>query len=552
MTVPAAASVRDPNRYRPPAIGGLADLLDRHVRERPRARALVVTGDRVELSYGALSALADDVAARLGGTGLRRGDVVGLACANTAEFVVALLGGARAGLVVAPVDPALPASQVSARLEALGVRALLTGPSAGEAAPVTPSGVPAWPLRVAVSRAGTASAALNADAPAPATAARGAARELTVGDALVLFTAGTTDQAKMVPLTHANVAASVRGICATYELGPGDATVAVMPFFHGHGLFAALLASLASGGCVLLPARGRFSAHTFWDDMRAAGATWFTAVPTIHEILLDRSAIDHPGPRAPAHSPPLKFVRSCSAPLNAATQRALERALGAPLLSAYGMTESTHQVTSEPLPRHGSLKHGSVGRSTGVELRVVGPGGRPCPAGAEGEVWVRGATVARGYLADPAETERSFGDGWLRTGDLGTLDEDGYLFLTGRIKNLINRGGEKISPEHVEDVLAGCPGVAEAAVFAVPDATYGQRVGAAVVLSRGESVGPEEILRYCRARLAAFEVPDRLSVVAALPHTAKGGLDRAAVGALYADAADGTDAADRHRGPGLT
>ncbi|MFJ4846270.1 MULTISPECIES: FadD7 family fatty acid--CoA ligase [unclassified Streptomyces] len=542
MTVPAAAPVRDPQRYRPPAVTGLGGLLDRQLRERPRARALVVTGDRVELSYGALAALADDVAGRLGGRGLRRGDVVGLLCANTVEFVVALLAGARAGLVVAPVDPALPEAEVSARLEALGVRALLVGPYEGGAAPVGRVRVPAWTLRVAVSRAGAVSAALDAGAPAPADG-RGAARELADDDALVLFTPGTTGRAKMVPLTHANVAASVRNICATYELGPGDATVAVMPFFHGHGLLAALLSSLASGGSVLLPARGRFSAHTFWDDMRAAGATWFTAVPTIHEILLDRSAVDQAGPQPASYRPPLKFVRSCSAPLNAATQRALERALGAPLLSAYGMTESTHQAASEPLPHHGKLKHGSVGRATGVELRVVGPGGRPCPAGAEGEVWVRGATVARGYLADPDGTERGFGDGWLRTGDLGTLDEDGYLFLTGRIKNLINRGGEKISPERVEDVLAGCPGVAEAAVFAVPDATYGERVGAAVVLSRGESVGPEEILRYCRTRLAAFEVPDRLAVVASLPHTAKGGLDRPAVHALYAD---------RPRGPGLT
>ncbi|MGW3246084.1 FadD7 family fatty acid--CoA ligase [Streptomyces sp. NPDC001070] len=538
MAVPAAASVRDPNPYRPPAVTGLADLLDRHVRERPRARALVVTGDRVELSYGALAALADDVAARLGRAGLRRGDVVGLVCANTAEFVVALLAGARGGLVVAPVDPALPESRMSARLEALGVRALLLGPATDAVAPVAPAGVPAWTLRVEVSRAGTASAALDAGARAVG-AVRGAAHELSGHDALVLFTAGTTDRAKMVPLTHANVAASVRGICAAYELGPGDATVAVMPFFHGHGLFAALLASLASGGCVLLPALGRFSAHTFWDDVRAAGATWFTAVPTIHEILLDRSATDYPDPR----TPPLKFVRSCSAPLNAATQRALERTLGAPLLAAYGMTESTHQATSEPLPHHGPLKHGSVGRSTGVELRVVDRDGRPCPAGTEGEVWVRGATVARGYLANPAGTAHSFADGWLRTGDLGSLDEDGYLFLTGRIKNLINRGGEKISPEHVEDILAGCPGVAEAAVFAVPDATYGQRVGAAVVLSRGETIGSEEIARYCRTRLAAFEVPDRIDIVAALPHTAKGGLDRAAVDALYAD---------RPRGPGIT
>jgi acyl-CoA synthetase (AMP-forming)/AMP-acid ligase II len=281
---------------------------------------------------------------------------------------------------------------------------------------------------------------------------------------------------------------------------------------------------------VLLPERGRFSAHTFWDDVRVVAATWFTAVPTIHEILLDRSALEYPGPQAA----PLKFVRSGSAPLNTATQRALERTLGAPLLSAYGITECTHQVTREPLPQQGSLKHGSVGRPTGVNLRIVDKNGQPCPAGTEGEVWLNGPNVTRGYLGNPAETAHSFTEGWFRTGDLGTLDEDGYLFLTGRIKNLINRGGEKISPEHVEGILAGYPGVTEAAVFAIPDPTYGQRVGAAVVVSECESSGSQEILRYCREQLSAFEVPDRLEIVPALPHTPKGALDRRAVDAEYA------------------
>lgn len=526
MAVPAAASVRDANRYRPPQVSGLADLLDRQVRERPSARALVVTGERVQLSYRALAALADEVAARLGGAGLCPGDAVGLICANTAEFVVGLLGAARAGLVTAPLDPALPESQLASRTAGLGARAVLVDTSV-PAAVVPP--VPAWPLRVDLSRAGTATVGLETSV-CGELQSTAASRELSDRDALVLFTAGTTGGAKMVPLTHANVAASLQNICATYELGPDDATVAVMPFFHGHGLFAALLASLASGGCVLLPERGRFSAGSFWDDMRAVGATWFTAVPAIHEILLERSEREYPGPQAP----PLKFVRSCSAPLNTATQRALERTFGAPLLSAYGMTESSHQATSEPLPQRGELRQGSVGRPTGVEVRVVDHGGRPRPAGVEGEVWVQGPTVARGYLADGEESARTFVDGWLRTGDLGTLDGDGYLSLTGRIKNLINRGGEKISPEHVEDILAGCPGVAEAAVFAVPDAVYGQRVGAAVVVREADGAGREEILRYCRDRLAPFEVPDRLEVVAALPYTAKGGLDRKAVQARYA------------------
>jgi acyl-CoA synthetase (AMP-forming)/AMP-acid ligase II len=180
------------------------------------------------------------------------------------------------------------------------------------------------------------------------------------------------------------------------------------------------------------------------------------------------------------------------------------------------------------------VKHESVGQPTGVRVRIVAPDGSTCPTGAAGEVWVHGPTVARGYLANPDDTMRNFVDGWFRTGDLGALDEDGHLFLTGRIKNIINRGGEKISPEHVEGVLAECRGVTEAAVFAIPDATYGEGVGAAVVVAEGESLAAEEILEDSRNRLAPFEVPERLTVVAALPHTAKGALDRRAVEDQYA------------------
>jgi acyl-CoA synthetase (AMP-forming)/AMP-acid ligase II len=529
MAFSTPKSVHDEIRYRRPAVTGLADILDRHVAECPGARALVITADRIHVSYRELGAMVDDVAARLRSTGLHRGDPVGLVCASTAEFVVGLLGASRAGLVVAPMDPTLPESQLSARIEEMGAQAVLVGPPAVGAAPVAQVHVPAWTLRVDVSGTGTPTVALGAGARA-ARRTGGADRESSDQDALILFTAGTTDQAKMVPLTHANVAASVRGICDSYELGPGDATVAAMPLFHGHGLFAMLLASLASGGSVLLPARGKFSAHMFWDDVRDAAATWFTAVPTIYEILLNRAAREFPGPDVA----PLRFVRSCSAPLNAATGRAIERALGVPLLSAYGMTETTHQAASEPLSEHGPLKQGSVGRATGVNLRVVDQDGHPVPACTEGEVWVHGPTVTRGYLRNPAETARNFVDGWFRTGDLGRLDDDGYLFLTGRIKSLINRGGEKISPEHVEDILTGYPGVAEAAVFAIPDPTYGERVGAAVVVYDGENIGSEEILQYCRTRLSAFEEPDRLDIVPALPHTPKGALDRRAVGAQYA------------------
>ncbi|MGD6742150.1 AMP-binding protein [Streptomyces sp. BH106] len=458
-------------------VTGLADLLDRQARARPHAPALVTTGrhgdERVPLSYEALDALADQEAGRFAAAGLGAGDVLGLVAGNTVDFVAALLGAARAGVVAAPLDPGLPDAELRLRVGDLGASAVLRGDE------------------VVISA--------------------GAGRRAGKEDTLVLFTAGATGRARMVPLTHTNVAASVNNICATYALGPDDATVAVMPFFHGHGLFTSLLSTLAGGGCVLLPAGGRFSAETFWADLRAAGASWFTAVPTIHEALLDRSseAADLGAP------PPLRFVRSCGAPLNAASQRALERMFGAPLLSAYGMTEAAHQIASEPLPERGPLKHGTVGRATGVRLRVVDQAGRVCPAGVRGEVWVAGPTVT--------------GEGWLRTGDLGWLDEDGYLSLTGRIESLIVRGGRKISPEYVEDVLAGCPSVAEAAVFAVGAG----RIGAAVVVRGEECVEAEDVLRYSRERLAAAAVPDRIVFVSALPRTAQGGLDRLAVRERY-------------------
>jgi acyl-CoA synthetase (AMP-forming)/AMP-acid ligase II len=411
----------------------------------------------------------------------------------------------------------------------LGAQAILVGPLATNVAPIGIDQIPTWQLRVDISGDGIPAVALEIGGRAERRVA-GAATELSADDALVLFTSGTTGTAKMVPLTHTNVAASVRAIVATYELGPADSTVAVMPLFHGHGLLAVLLASLASGGCVALPDRGRFSAHTFWDDVRAAGATWFSAVPTIHQILLQRSAREYPGRQAV----PLRFARSCSAPLDVSTGQAMERMLGAPVLSAYGMTETSHQAASES---QRCRKLGSVGQASGVDIRIVDNGGRACPAGSVGEVWVRGATVARGYLAAPAATAESFADGWFRTGDLGSLDVDGFLCITGRIKNIINHGGEKISPEHVEAVLAGCSGVTEAAVFAIPDAMYGERVGA-VVVCHGNSVTAEEILRSCRSELSQFEVPDRIEVVAALPHTAKGALDRGAVRDKYAHPVD--------------
>jgi acyl-CoA synthetase (AMP-forming)/AMP-acid ligase II len=493
----------------------IADLLHASASRYPEARALVVTADRVPLTYHDLLGLVDDLAGKLTRGGLVAGDRMGLRACSSAEFVIGLLAASRAGLVLVPLDPALPVAEQHVRIVAAGARVVLIDGGEADEPPF-----PCWPISVTV---GPNDRGVHLDAttaPSPAVAAPGGLRP---DDAMIMFTGGTTGSPKMVPWTHGNIASSIRGVIATYELSPRDATIAVMPLFHGHGLIAALLSTLASGGTVLLPAGGRFSAHTFWDDVHAAHATWFTAVPTIHQILLERGAVQRPREEIP-----LRFIRSCSAALSTETAQALRTEFGASVLSAYGMTEATHQITSTRANQQ-TPTSGLVGQSSGVEIRIVGDDGRPSPPDAVGEVWLRGSTVVRGYLGAAAATAQTFTDGWLHTGDLGSLSEAGELTLRGRIKEMINRGGEKISPERVEGVLAGHAGVAEAAVYGVPDPLYGETVAAVVVPSRSATPSAAELVEFCRERLAAFEVPASFQVTAELPHTAKGSVDRRAV-----------------------
>lgn len=503
----------------------IAEVIEVAASRRPDAPALVVTADRIPISYRELMRLVDDVAPSLTRGGLLPGDRVALRAASNAEFVVGLLAASRADLVVVPLDPALPVTEQRARSEAAGAAVVLVdgpdGHGPGDNAEPAPRW---WQLAVTAQEAGMEVTLDTATAPQRGVSTPAGLRD---DDAMIMFTGGTTGMPKMVPWTRGNIASSVRAIIAGYRLGPRDATVAVMPLYHGHGLLAALLSTLASGGTVLLPARGRFSAHTFWDDIGAVHATWYTAVPTIHQILLERAETDRSGNKRAA----LRFIRSCSAPLTPETAQALQEEFSAPVVCAFGMTEATHQVATTAIDRieNPAATTGLVGRSTGPEIRVSGSGGRPVPAEAVGEVWLRGPTVVRGYLGDPRITAANFTDGWLRTGDLGSLSAAGDLTIRGRIKELINRGGEKISPERVEGVLASHPDVMEVAVFGVPDKLYGEKVAAVIVPRESASPTPAELAVFCRERLAAFEVPASFQEASALPHTAKGSLDRRAV-----------------------
>ena len=534
--VVAERSAAEPNdEIRSPRI---ADLVEAAARRRPDAPALVVTADRVPVSYRDLIRLVDDLAGQLKRGGLRPGDRVALRSGSNAEFVIGLLAASRADLIVVPLDPALPVTEQRTRSEAAGARVVLVDgiDHPGEEAEREP-GSRWWPIAVTVGRDRGAEEGANAvilDAATPPKTDISTPEGLRHDDAMIMFTGGTTGVPKMVPWTHNNIASAVRAIVAGYGLGPQDATVAVMPLYHGHGLLAALLSTLASGGTVLLPARGRFSAHTFWDDIDAVRATWYTAVPTIHQILLERAQSDGPGKQAA-----LRFIRSCSAPLTPETAQALQATFRAPVVCAFGMTEATHQVATTAIDqeKNPSETAGLVGRSTGPEIRIAGSQGESLPAEAVGEVWLHGPTVVRGYLGDPAITAANFTDGWLRTGDLGSLSGAGELSIRGRIKELIIRGGENVSPERVEGVLASHPDVLEVAVFGVPDKIYGETV-AAVIVPRGSAAPtPDELAAFCRERLAPFEVPTSFQEARELPHTAKGSLDRRAVAQQFGPAA---------------
>lgn len=305
-------------------------------------------------------------------------------------------------------------------------------------------------------------------------------------------------------------------IVATYQLTPEDRTYLVMPLFHVHGLQAGFLAPLLSGGTVIVPAK--FSASEFWHDFIKYRANWYTAVPTIHQILL-KSPL-------PSPIPPIRFIRSCSSPLSPTTFHALEATLHAPVLEAYAMTEAAHQMTSNPLPP-AARKPGTVGIGQGVEVRILNSDGTPLPQGSEGEICIRGVNVTKGYINNDKANKESFtSDGFFRTGDQGKLDSEGYVQITGRIKELINRGGEKISPIEVDNALAAHPAVSEAVSFALESELYGQEVGAAVVVKAGNKVTVEQLKVFVAEKLSRFKIPTKIWFIDVMPKTATGKIQR--------------------------
>ncbi|KNC76294.1 hypothetical protein SARC_11199 [Sphaeroforma arctica JP610] len=350
------------------------------------------------------------------------------------------------------------------------------------------------------------------------------ASEGSVDDkALFLHTSGTTGMPKGVPLTHRNLMATVNNIATHYAFDSKDCGYLVMPLFHVHGLMCGLLAPLSTGGTVVLPGNGgAFSATNFWVDFVANECTWYTAVPSIHQILLLRAPQDYPA----SNPPKIRFIRSCSSSLAPVVMQRLEQTFHAPVIEAYAMSEAAHMMTSNPLPANGPTKPGSVGVGVNVELTIRDDANNEVAQGQTGEVCVKGPNVTAGYHSRPEANQEAFLGGWFHTGDQGYLDAEGYLFLTGRIKELINRGGEKISPVEVDGILLAHPKVGEAVSFAAPHEILGEVVAAAVVPKANEQLTDTEIIDYCKQQLSAFKVPTLVFVVDDFPRTATGKIQR--------------------------
>jgi acyl-CoA synthetase (AMP-forming)/AMP-acid ligase II len=468
---------------------------------------------RPALSYAGLRELSAATIARLNGIGIGRNDRVAIVLPNGPEMAAAFIA-IGAGATTAPLNPSYRADEFNFYLTDLKAKALVVQKGvATEARDV------AAKLGVAVLELvpGENAGSFTLEGGAPAKAAQPGAAEAD-DIALVLHTSGTTARPKIVPLSQANICASARHIGATLSLSPADACLNIMPLFHIHGLIAAVLSSLGAGGAVVCTPG--FDALRFFRLLDEERPSWYTAVPTMHQTILTRADRN----AEIIERAKLRFIRSSSASLPGPVMEQLEAVFGCPLVESYGMTEASHQMASNPLA--GPRKPGSVGRAAGPEVAIMDDDGTILPQGEIGEVVIRGPNVTAGYEANPDANAKAFTNGWFRTGDQGAFDAEGYLTLTGRLKELINRGGEKVSPLEVDGVLSAHPAVAQALTFAMPHAKLGEEVAAAVVLREGAACTERELRDFAAQQLADFKVPRKVVFLPEIPKGATGKLMR--------------------------
>ena len=476
--------------------------------------AIIVPETGINVSYDSLREQVLAMANALASAGIGRGDAVAIALPNGLPAIVSFLAASIAG-VAAPLNPAYPYEEFHFFLEDTDARAILCLPINSEIArrAAKDRNIPVFTVEM-----GENGQVYLADAPAGCQTTEPSADDV----ALILHTSGSTGRPKRVPLRHFNLAVSAANIARSYALCEEDVTLCIMPLFHIHGLIGSTMSTLLSGGTVVVPEK--FNALSFWRTVAEHRVTWYSGVPTMHQLVFARSR------RKPLEAATLRFLRSCSAPLSTELIQDIENVLQVPLVEAYGMTEASHQMTSNPLPPQ-HRKAGSVGVGIGLRISIVDKDGRYLGANERGEIVIQGANVFRGYENNPDANARAFVDGWFRTGDQGYLDSDCYLHLTGRIKDIIIRGGENIAPHEVDEVLRKHPAVAAAVAFGCPHPRLGEEVAAAVVLRETNGATATELIHHCRAFLAEYKCPAKIYLVNAIPTTATGKIRRQEVAA---------------------
>lgn len=469
--------------------------------ERPDSPALLAP-DSSSLHFVDLVDRVDRLGWRLAEAGIGPGDRVAILLPNGTALAVALLA-ACSYAVAAPLPSNSPPAELRQAYHTLGVRCVLTTaghPGADVARASHRAVVEVDPEYILDGR--------GARCAPPGT---GTGPDDVV---LVLRTSGTTGKAKVVPLRNRHLMTSAGTVARSLNLTESDRCLNVMPLFHVHGFVAGLLAQLAVGGSVICPPGLHPRQFPAW--LRRTGPTWYTAVPTLHDAVIRRVGGGMPDTG-------LRFIRSASAPLAPALAASLEACFQVPVVEAYGMTEAAHQIASNPLPP-GERKPRSVGLPTGCDVAILDSDGAHGEPGSVGEVVVRGPALFDGY--EGARDASAFHSGWFMTGDRGYLDQDGYLFLTGRSKEMINRGGETIAPREVDEVLLAHPAVAQAVAFALPDERLGETVAAAVVPVSGATIEAGELRAFAATRLPVSAVPDRIVTLDQLPTGPTGKLQR--------------------------
>ncbi|HEY4972798.1 MAG TPA: AMP-binding protein, partial [Steroidobacteraceae bacterium] len=454
--------------------------------------------------------------------GIHAADRIALCLPDALQAAVAFAAVASHA-VCAPMNPRYRRDEIEFHLRDLGISALVVAEDEDPSAVNVATRLGIQILRLVCDERGLP-AALCPDR----TLVRHSTNKDATDLALVLHTSGTTARPKIVPLSHANLVGSSRNIARSLALTPLDRCLSVMPLFHIHGLIGALLASMAAGSSVALPRA--FDPASFFDWLDACQASWYTAVPAIHQAIVAQ-APRYTAVLARRH---LRFVRSCSAALSPTVMAALERVFEVPVVEAYGMTEASHQIATNPLPP-GVRKPGSVGLPAGPDVAILGEDGSFLPRDLPGEICIRGQTVVTAYEGNDDANALSFHQGWLRTGDRGFFDADGHLRISGRLKEIINRGGEKVSPLELEAALLRHEAIAEAAVFSVPHPTLGEDVAAAVVLHAGATIVERDLRHWLQEYLTEIKIPQQIVIVDALPRGPTGKVQRLHIAKLLQD-----------------